>query len=325
MFIDRAICWTIGHRWQYVHSEWVEGDKYKQWHHCQRCHWYAIIDTVYPNEVKTLRPFGVFRRLRSWLGEIGVRWHSQNLNDKPGGIKGPMWRHGRGWLYFGWLCFGLEWSLFRRDSTGISLALGGEEELHFNFGVSHIGWLYFSINRILPLKIARKWDWWDYSWGRDIFRIMIHDGTIWFNFFHSENQWSKRRKWQEFNFHYIDFVFGRSRHSSEVLETGQIAIAFPEGNYKVAYSKELHTWKRARGKKKQIVRFDLNMDANPIPVPGKGENSWDIDDDAICSSSVPAGTLQEAIGELTESVYRSRIQYGGTNWVPNPTPRPAGD
>ena len=40
---------------------------------------------------------------------------------------------------------------------------------------------------------------------------------------------------------------------------------------------------------------DGEQGGKPIPVPGKGENSWDCDDDAIHSSHGPHSTVHQAV------------------------------
>jgi hypothetical protein len=54
----------------------------------------------------------------------------------------------------------------------------------------------------------------------------------------------------------------------------------------------------------------------PIPVPGKGENAWDMEDDAIHSMGCVANSVDDAIIKLLNSVNRDRVRYGGAHWVP---------
>lgn len=62
---------------------------------------------------------------------------------------------------------------------------------------------------------------------------------------------------------------------------------------------------------------DGEQGGKPIPVPGKGENSWDCDDDAIHSSHGPHSTVHQAVAALVASVYRDRTRYGsGPEWQP---------
>ena len=62
---------------------------------------------------------------------------------------------------------------------------------------------------------------------------------------------------------------------------------------------------------------DGEQGGKPIPVPGKGENSWDCDDDAIHSSHGPHSTVHQAVAALVASGYRERTRYGsGPEWLP---------
>jgi hypothetical protein len=45
-----------------------------------------------------------------------------------------------------------------------------------------------------------------------------------------------------------------------------------------------------------------------VPVPGDGENSWDIDDDAVEIMTVAADTIEEAIAKFKESIGKDRGQ-----------------
>jgi len=76
------------------------------------------------------------------------------------------------------------------------------------------------------------------------------------------------------------------------------------------------TWKRPRWPwSKKIVRADIYPDT-PIPYPGKGENSWDCDEDATHSMMTAEETELGAVVAMVESVLRSRYRHGGLSWRP---------
>jgi len=60
--------------------------------------------------------------------------------------------------------------------------------------------------------------------------------------------------------------------------------------------------------------------AEGLPIPGKGENSWDCDDDAIYSSTYDFdacdGSVYNAIGKLEMDVMRKRRRHASLAWVP---------
>ena len=65
-----------------------------------------------------------------------------------------------------------------------------------------------------------------------------------------------------------------------------------------------------------MLRTEIEPNTS-VPIPGKGENSWDLDDDAIHSGIYPTGIAQEAASSLAKSAMRTRKRYGGPNWVPD--------
>jgi hypothetical protein len=59
----------------------------------------------------------------------------------------------------------------------------------------------------------------------------------------------------------------------------------PEGKYPAHVKRERRTWKRPRWFTPLVREYwDVDVESG-IRVPGKGENSWDCDDDAIFASS----------------------------------------
>lgn len=111
-------------------------------------------------------------------------------------------------------------------------------------------------------------------------------------------------------------AFGAVEHVEETLEKGVTLVPMPEGNYPATWTRQRRSWKRRRlptafSKEREDVRLEIPVG---IPVPGKGENSWDCEDDAIFGTS--GRTLSEAIGNAVSGATRSRQQYAGPGWVP---------
>lgn len=64
-------------------------------------------------------------------------------------------------------------------------------------------------------------------------------------------------------------------------------------------------------------RPDFVIKQIPVPIPGKGENSWDCDEDRMFSMSTGISkTYQEAALSFMDSCLRTRWKYGGTHWLP---------
>jgi len=127
------------------------------------------------------------------------------------------------------------------------------------------------------------------------------------------------KRWFEklaFNVHPLDILLGSEEYRSTLHHFEETAVALPERIYPVRVSFYDRVWKRARWPfAKKIRQAEIGL-PRPIPVPGKGESSWDMDDDAVCSMSIPAMTLDDAILALLNSVNKARVRYGGPAWVP---------
>lgn len=118
------------------------------------------------------------------------------------------------------------------------------------------------------------------------------------------------------------------------------AVYLPEGAYPVTVTLKRRRWRvlvgpyRPSRRSKCQVRFYLPVlrrvsysaeidaaadGAKGLPIPGKGENSWDCGQDALMATSVKVAKpddvrdrewLAPAIAKATESVLRSRLRYG---------------
>lgn len=96
-------------------------------------------------------------------------------------------------------------------------------------------------------------------------------------------------------------------------------VAMPEGNYPCLVAFERVTWGRRRWpwSRKTRTHADVEM-LIPVPEPGKGENSWDIDDDATYALSGAFRTVADATAAVASSAMRRRESYGsGAAWVPD--------
>jgi hypothetical protein len=80
---------------------------------------------------------------------------------------------------------------------------------------------------------------------------------------------------------------------------------------------------------KRSRSFEWSVVSNPegrtgLPVPGKGENSYDCDEDAVFGGSIPARNADEACGRIVGSVMHDRARRAGPGWTPGPVrPREA--
>ena len=244
-----------------------------------------------------------------------MHWHWQNLNDQPGGTQGWALRHGRAWFHFGDHCFHVEWSMgrwccgamlnFERDRQGT-------EGVTLSVQVPLLFTLYIAppIPKRVQAWIGRKiGD--SYSSGRD-FGIRVFDWGIWWSCAEHtmesgpRDQWWRRGVWRP-----IDTLLGRHKFSSRVVKEETVLIPMPEKTYTAKATTKLMIWKRPRWFPMHRLSTTLDIDGG-IPVPGKGENSWDCGDDGIYGIS--GATVEDAIANAVKSALKDRTRYGGKQW-----------
>jgi hypothetical protein len=148
-----------------------------------------------------------------------------------------------------------------------------------------------------------------------VVRLGIHSGSLFWSFLHPAYEWSSttpryRDGWLSFH----DLLAGKAEYSEELLEHHEIIIPMPEGTYNWTADLKRRTWTRPRGRTQHSLNYDLNAaDGEQIPIPGKGENSWDCGPDAIHGTGAAESEgIAGAISTVVRSALRSRIRYLGT-------------
>jgi hypothetical protein len=98
-----------------------------------------------------------------------------------------------------------------------------------------------------------------------------------------------------------------------VLSEHVVDVPMPEGTYQWRVQLVERTWTRSRWPWPTVRRgFEAeSLDGQQIPFPGKGENSWDCDDDAMFGMSGDGNGLDEAVASIVGAVLRNRLRYGG--------------
>lgn len=239
-----------------------------------------------------------------------MHWHWQNLNeDRNGKVKGSGLRKGRAWFHFTRKTIHVEWYFLDNLSTALTFErdkFGDPAGYSFHIAIWKLFALFFSLEGI-------RWPYTDLNDSRRVVGFRIFDGSIWWDLWSDNLGYGPQRTavW-----HVRDWVLGRAKYSRQVISEGDTSISMPEGNYPVHYQECLDTWKRPRWKARTIRRFDMDMGEDGIPIPGKGENSWDMDDTAILSGTYVADNLLSALHKLRASANRDRERYGGKNWTP---------
>lgn len=296
----------------------------------------------------------VVQRVAKWFR---VAFTAQNLNmTEVAGedvVLGSMWAYGRCRLRLGeewprgrWVFpteLSLEWVFGRKAHSMGFYFETGSSSLRWHVGIWKLFGLYGKISQPwlgkllfvyaespgIPsrevsrvgsdasgpgrrLTVLRSWT------EHDIVNVSWVEGSLYWSFFHPTYEWTSGTPWWRHHcFHVSDWVLGRSKYSTVTLERREVAVPLPEGSYPATARLELSSWKRRFSTLRQFsVVVDL-PDDRPVPVPGKGENSWDCGDDAIYSWSGRARTIEEGVGRLVTQVLSTRVRYGGPSWAPS--------
>lgn len=119
---------------------------------------------------------------------------------------------------------------------------------------------------------------------------------------------------------YRDWLFGRSIYSESQhgasYHVKHTPMVLPEGEYDLAMDFYTSYWHRPRSPFiRSIDRVEVTP-SEPVPKPGKGENSWDIDDDATFSSTMPVNgrSVEQIAEDFKADMIKDRERYGGKNW-----------
>lgn len=164
------------------------------------------------------------------------------------------------------------------------------------------------------------------SESREI-RISAHGGSVyWSLWMDPDRGYPDEPRLRRGSFAWDDLVFGEQKMEREVVRgTERVAIPMPEGVYLGNSTIERFTYRRPRARTLTKTMASVTMDPRedksfkPIPIPGKGTESYNCDEDAIYSTSISVdanATHEDAVAEVVRSVLRSRRRYGGKNWRP---------
>jgi len=281
-------------------------------------------------------------------GEQRVSLHAINDNDLPGSTFhnrrcGSILRKGRlnlnfwddderhntitlGWAFGTWRC-------------GSSITLhspGGDDSVSGHWSIPGI-YLYTSIDRLLPrwmeivLGLYRPKttdEKYNHYTDRTV-GFSIHHGRLWVSLWENEMEWNCEDPWWwKFNvsLNPLD-VLGQWQYASEIIREQAVEIPMPERAYKASVKMCADSWKRPRWPWWPLTRTILRAhvdDMEPIPFPGKGENSWDCGPDALRGITCAAQSPEAAVGEIVASVFRDRMRHGCSyRYEPNESANPS--
>ena len=262
--------------------------------------------------------------LQNVLKKVGLGIRAQNLDSKPGDgweSTGNILKHGRAWVTGaadrGSKVMDIEWVLGSMRPA-IRLAVDSAEgpEISWHIGVPGFEfWVSIPtkesiVSAVRAKAIAEKYD------GIDVINIRAHDGCVWWTFMHSDSSWhSTTPRWRSGSFDLLDTILGREDATREPLSVEDVEIPMPEGNYKWTIRMERFRVSRPRWFAKPVsFVFDAKCkEGQQIPVPGKGENSWDCGPDATFGVGASAKTVEEAIAVIVGGALKTRARRCGSH------------
>ncbi len=229
-------------------------------------------------------------------------------------------------------CISIEVAGF--DSTpSISLSVdGGERDfsIHIGFGIGI--WLTFT--DLLPKSWYPSYETKEYGnlpTEKEI-SLRFHHWSLWWCLWKDDSSWkSTDNKWQSNNINFERLLKGKHTCKWEELEKDIFTISMIEGNYSTESVKKLRIDSWQRWFTKKSISYEVKSgyyEANefiecPIPIQGKGENSWDCGENARYSSSFPSTIIKpeiknclQACLHFEQGVKLDRVRYGGKNWIP---------
>lgn len=270
-----------------------------------------------------------------------LRPHIFNRRDGKALVMGAQWSlHPtiRGW-YLGTIAKGW-WRLGPwkgMEHFELELAIGGEDNMaQAGIVLPFLGRVHAGIR--VPRRLTKGWIYQRRSWmlrvgyvGRWVELLIASDedmrDTGMVSYYRDkiargeELSWSRAALWPGWHLTFRpelrDRLLGRRARHEEILKAVRAVVPMPEGNYPCTVTLTRSEFRRPRWPFNRLVTYNANVEPDvPIPVPGKGENSWDCDDDAIYSSFMGARSVAEAVTEVAQSALRTRERYASREWVP---------
>ncbi len=261
--------------------------------------------------------------------------HSQKLGDQKGW---SLWRYGRAWWHIYETQLHAEWHFFGKTSTAIGFSFAGEEmDFGIHVALDRLFSIYLSIDHTPILhKLFRPIQ----SWHGYETAIKFFDHSVWVHFAYNELFGARSIKkwflpkwvslWKSIGSHndpgvgfyfsidYFNVLLGSMQHEKVYLWENPITAEIPIEpdnslgfHYTGTFMAERHTWWRKRFPMFKDVHHyvDIRVEKPPMHT-GKGENSYDLDDDGIFGMGAHAKTIEEAIAAYQEAVKRDRKRYG---------------
>ncbi len=257
-------------------------------------------------------------------------YHLQNLNvDDNWNPLGSILKYGRLWFHWPITDKNVEkpyrrqiqfsWHLKLEKRIQIQMDLfSGDAERDIVFCIAFLFFsLHLSLENFLPEKYGYPRHQWEHTTGfylwDDDFRVSFHYGGG--NCYECRGYKGWYRHW-----FVSETIFGRPTYITRVIERGNGLVCLQEGNATVGYPVKVivsdDQWKFPRWPWPKVLRRASVESEDGIPIPGKGENSWDCGEDRRFSIKTTANTIAEAVEAFRRDIEKTRERRGGKNWVP---------
>jgi hypothetical protein len=264
------------------------------------------------------------RRLFHWSGPL--HWFFQNLNES--GKR--LWEF-RGSFTVGKVTFTYSSWSGNRFALGFNSSNGDGDRWSFDFGlifftiILGIESRYLGKFGLTPARYDKDGEF-IYSPDKDL-SIRIFDWAIWIHVW--EGTYDSKRGDRKYHLNFLDTLFGRVEViKDDLISTGNIVFKIGE----VEFLMNSIAWYRYRRFRRFIpysiyhsssISVDLKIDKPPMRR-GKGENSWDCDDDGSFglhgpwNYEMPTWKNREQCAELAVKYYvdhcmRDTKKYGSTS------------
>lgn len=210
----------------------------------------------------------------------------------------------------------LEWVLGDLDLGFSVRSVPQEARAGVSFSVPGLS-LYFTLESYRKLGDVTK------RIGHRVLRFATHDGAFWWETPLADpdggpcdEPWYVRG-----DFHFVDALLGKTETKTIKTEgPTRVEVHMPEGVYTGTCEIERRLIGRPRWFSAPQTIARIGLDApHGIPFPGKGENSYDCEDDAMYMFSTEARSPADAVGQLVGRVLHLRWSRGGKSWRPSPS------
>ncbi len=140
----------------------------------------------------------------------------------------------------------------------------------------------------------------------------------------------RRRQYQEWPWradgwvwhsHPWRWVVGDTTYEQRDQREEPVTVEMPEGDYPAVFKSYRARWRRPRWfASPWLWRHEIEVVGGLVPFAGKGENSWDCDDDGVSGTTFAVSdtpwTAHEAARRFALDALKTRIARGGMRWAP---------